>query len=137
MFSIHTVNRSIPIGYTKRKKKFVSVYKCLVILFTVSTDMELYRSLSIGQKKELIVGLTNRETGEHCSSMFLFSSSFFFFSLIFSWRVKRIKQRKRKRGNEENPVVTRHSRPDVRMYACVRWTRAYWLRERERRKDGW
>lgn len=66
--------------------------------------MELYRSLSIGQKKESIMGLTNRERGEHCSSTSLVVVLFFVFSLFpLSWCAKRTREREREK--EENPVV--------------------------------
>ena len=74
--------------------KFVSVYICLTVLFALSTAMELYRS----EKENLyIVDLTNREKGEHCSSMSRFSSFFFLLARSpFSHDV--VKER------EENPV---------------------------------
>ena len=79
-------------------------------MFPTVVLVELYRVLSVGQKKEFLVQLTNRVREEDCSSTFLFLFVFSFSSLVFLLTYE-------ENTREENPAGGRRCRRDV--YTCV------------------
>jgi len=85
----------------------------------------------VGQEKEFIIRLTNRERGEHCSSTSP-SYSFSFPSLVFLLTYEQ------RGGEEENPTAVVVVVDET--YVCTQDEREYIVEaceRREEKKNGW
>ena len=84
-------------GRSSVSRPLLTHLRMCVCVCVLLERMELYRTLSVGQEKEFVIRLTNREREEHCSSMSLLYS-FLSPPSFSSWRTTQ-------RGKEENPAT--------------------------------